>query len=72
MSHLGRIGAVWKGGQRTRADEFVLRDGGRIRGLVVGRSNTELVLEVGAGRVTFCLSEIHRVVGSGIESHARF
>ena len=72
MSQLGRIGAVWKAGQRTRADEFVLRDGGRIRGLVVGRSATELVLEVGAGRVTFCLSEIHRIVASGLGTHARF
>ena len=70
MSHLGRIVAVWKPGPRTPAEEFVLRDGGRIRGLVVGRSDTELVLEVGRGRVTFCLSEIHRVLGGGAETHA--
>jgi hypothetical protein len=65
MSLVGRIGAVWKRGERTRADEFVLKDRGRIRGVVVERSSTELVLEVGTGRVTFCLSDIHRVLGGG-------
>ncbi len=70
MSLVGRIGAVWKRGERTRADEFVLRDRGRIRGVVVERSATALVLEVGTGRVTFPLSEIHRIVGGGIATHA--
>jgi hypothetical protein len=70
MSLVGRVGAVWKRGERTRADEFVLRDRGRIRGVVVERSKTELVLEVGAGRVTFCLSEIHRIVGGGVATPA--
>lgn len=70
MSHLGRVGAVWKRARGTRADQFVLKDGGRIRGLLVGRSNTELVLEVGGGRVTFCLSDIHRVLGGAAENHA--
>jgi hypothetical protein len=65
MSLVGRIGAVWKRGERTRADQFVLRDRGRIRGVVVERSTTELVLDLGTGRVTFCLSEIHRVLGGG-------
>jgi hypothetical protein len=69
MSQLCRVGAVWKRAPRARADQFVLRDGGRIRGLVVGQSGTDLVLEVGGGRVTFCLSEIHRILG-GIEAHA--
>ena len=72
MSHLCRVGSVRQRGQRARADEFVLRQGGRIRGTIVSRSATDLVLEVGAGRVTFSLSDIHRVVGGGGETHAYF
>jgi hypothetical protein len=46
------------------ADDVFLRGGGKVSGLVVDRTPTSLVVEVGPGRVTLPLSRIDRVVES--------
>jgi hypothetical protein len=46
------------------ADDVMLRGGGKVSGLVVDRTPTSLVVEVGPGRVTLPLSRVERVVES--------
>ena len=48
----------------ARADDILLKGGGKVSGLVVDRTATSLVVEVGPGRVTLPLSRIERVVES--------
>lgn len=44
------------------ADEVFLRGGGRVKGIIVERSDTKVVLDVGVGRVGIPKSQIERIV----------
>jgi hypothetical protein len=44
------------------ADQLVLKNGGRITGIVVERSATRVVMEVGPGRVAFPIGNVDRIV----------
>jgi len=44
------------------ADDVYLTNGGRLSGLVVSRGDTQLTLDVGAGRITLPLSRVARIV----------
>lgn len=44
------------------ADQVLLKGGGRLDGIVVARSASAVVIEIGAGRVTVPLSQVSRVI----------
>jgi len=82
MSDVARIGAVWKrtwsrviAGQAL-AEEVVLRDGLRLRGVVLERTEAELILDLGLGQVTLPLSHLQQSTRAlrydDAENHAYF
>jgi hypothetical protein len=44
------------------ADEIVLRNGGRLSGVIVERTETRVTIETGPGRVTLPISRVERIV----------
>lgn len=54
------------------ADEIVLRNGGRLSGVIVERTETRVTIETGPGRVTLPMSRVERIVDSrsALETYA--
>ncbi|MGE5127394.1 MAG: hypothetical protein ACM3PV_13960, partial [Betaproteobacteria bacterium] len=46
----------------ARADEILVRGGGRISGVIVERTDRAVVVETGPGRVALSLSRVERIV----------
>jgi hypothetical protein len=49
-------------GASARADEILLKNGGRVSGVIVERTPSRIVIESGPGRVTLSMSRVEKVV----------
>jgi hypothetical protein len=53
------------GASSAAADEVILKNGGRVSGVVVARTDAAITLEVGPGRLTLPIARVERVVAGG-------
>jgi hypothetical protein len=58
------VACLFVASQPARADEVLLRSGGKVSGVIVERTASKIVIESGPGRVTLPMSRVLKVVES--------